>query len=55
MPYLDESKSISELINAVMSAKFLAHIKYSLMPIIILGNDYICIVLYSLQRPFTNN
>lgn len=54
MPYFDDPKSIFDLINKAMNVKFLAHIKYSLM-LIILRNDYICIVLYSLQRPFTSN
>jgi len=36
MPYLDEPKSILDLINEAMNAKFLARFKHSLMAIIVL-------------------
>lgn len=46
MSCLDQPKAIFDLINEAMNVKLLAHIKYSLMVIIILGNDYIYRVLY---------
>lgn len=43
MPYLDDPKSIFDSIHEAMNVKFLAHVEYSLMLIVVLGNDYICI------------